>query len=56
MPVYEKYQKFSFSVFEDAFDLAILYEEANGNKQIRDYCSSLITRIKSITDRPDFNF
>lgn len=56
MPIYEKYQKFSFSVFEDAFDLAILYEEANGNKQIRDYCSSLITRIKSITDRPDFNF
>lgn len=56
MPVYEKYQKFSFSVFEDAFDLAILYEEANGNKQIRDYCSSLITRIKSINDRPDFNF
>ena len=56
MPVYEKYQKFSFSVFEDAFDLAILYEEANGNKQIRDYCSSLITRIKSITDRQDYNF
>lgn len=56
MPVYEKYQKFSFSVFEDAFDLALLYEEAHGNRQIRDYCSSLITRIKSITDRQDFNF
>ena len=56
MPVYEKNQKFTFDVIEDAIDLAILYEEAHGNKQIRDYCSSLITRIKSIKDRPDFNF
>jgi hypothetical protein len=56
MPIYEKNQMFSFTDFEDAFDLALLYEEAHGNRQIRDYCSSLITRIKSITDRPDFNF
>ena len=56
MPIYEKNQKFTFDVIEDAIDLAILYEEAHGNKQIRDYCSSLITRIKSIKDRPDFNF
>ena len=56
MPVYEKNQKFNFEDIEDAFDLALLYEEAHGNRQIRDYCSSLITRIKSIKDRPDFGF
>jgi len=33
-----------------------LYEEAHGNRQIRDYCSSLITRLKSIKDRPDYDF
>jgi uncharacterized protein len=56
MPTYERNQKFSFEIIEDALDLAILYEEAHGNKQIRDYCSSLITRLKSIKDREDFNF
>jgi len=56
MPVYEKYQKFSFGTLEDAMDLAILYEEAHGNRQIRDYCSSLITRLKSLMDRDDYNF
>lgn len=56
MPTYERDQKFSFEIIEDALDLAILYEEAHGNKQIRDYCSSLITRLKSIKDREDFNF
>lgn len=56
MPTYERNQKFSFEIIEDAVDLALLYEEAHGNRQIRDYCSSLITRIKSIKDRDDFNF
>ena len=56
MPSYEKYQKFSFDIIEDALDLALLYEEAHGNRHIRDYCSSLITRVKSIKDRKDFNF
>lgn len=56
MPVYEKNKKFNFDVIEDALDLALLYEEANGNRQIRDYCSSLVTRLKSLKDRPDFNF
>jgi len=56
MPTYGKYQKFSFEIIEDALDLALLYEEAHGNKQIRDYCASLITRLKSIKNRPDFNF
>lgn len=56
MPSYEKESKFDFKYVEEAIDLAILYEEAHGNRQIRDYCSSLITRIKSIKDRPDFKF
>ena len=28
----------------------------HGNKQIRDYCSSMITRFKSIKERDDFSF
>ncbi len=56
MPVYERNQKFTFEIIEDALDLALLYEEAHGNRQIRDYCSSLVTRVKSIKAREDFNF
>lgn len=56
MPVYNKESKFNFDVITEAIDIAILYEEAHGNRQIRDYCSSLITRIKSIRDRKDFDF
>lgn len=48
--------KFSFNTLEDALDIAILHEEAYGNKQIRDYCSSLITRFKSLKERQEFNF
>lgn len=56
MPVYQHEIKFDFNHVEDAIDLAILFEEAHGNRQIRDYCSSLVTRIKSVKDRPDFKF
>lgn len=56
MPTYEEESKFNFRYLEEAIDLAILYEEAHGNRQIRDYCSSLITRIKSLKDRDDFKF
>jgi hypothetical protein len=47
---------FDFDELGDYLDLAILYEEAHGNKQIRDYCSSLITRFKSIQERSEFSF
>lgn len=47
---------FDFAHLGEALSLAILYEESNGNKQIRDYCSSLITRFNSVRDRPDFHF
>lgn len=56
LPSYQSNQKFDFKFLEDALDLAILYEEAHGNRQIRDYCSSLITRFKSVKERDDFNF
>ncbi len=56
MPSYQPNQKFSFSKLEEALDIAILFEESYGNRQIRDYCSSLITRFKSVKDRDDFNF
>lgn len=47
---------FDFDKFDDSIDEAILYEEFHGNKQIRDYCSSLMTRFKSLKERQEFNF
>ncbi|MGB2580329.1 MAG: ATPase, partial [Minisyncoccia bacterium] len=47
---------FNFNELETYLDLAILYEESHGNKQIRDYCSSLMTRFKSIQERSEFSF
>jgi hypothetical protein len=46
----------TFDEIEQALDLAILFEEAHGNSQIRDFCSSMITRYKSLKDRNEFNF
>lgn len=56
LPAYQPNQKFSFNKLEEALDIAILFEESYGNRQIRDYCSSLMTRFKSVKDRSDFNF
>ncbi len=47
---------FEFELLGEALDIAILYEEAHGNKQIRNYCSSLITRFKTLNNREDFKF
>ena len=47
---------FEFKDLEQALENAILYEEYHGNKQIRDYCSSMITRFKSIKEREEFKF
>lgn len=49
-------QAFRFEDLEQAFDLALLYEEAHGNMQIRDYCSQMITRFKWIRERDEFAF
>lgn len=54
-PKYDS-EKFSFNDLGLALETALLYEEYHGNKQIRDYCSSLLTRFKSIKNREDFNF
>ncbi|MDA5630852.1 MULTISPECIES: ATP-binding protein [Agrobacterium] len=47
---------FSFERLQASLDLALFYEEANGNKQIREYCSQLVTRLKSVIDNPDYDF
>jgi uncharacterized protein len=55
LPAYAN-RPFSFERLQAALDLALHYEEANGNKQIRDYCSQMVTRLKSVSDNPDFEF
>lgn len=49
-------RKFEFDDLEHALDLALLYEEAHGNRQIRDYCSQMLTRFKWIRQREEFAF
>jgi DNA helicase HerA-like ATPase len=55
LPDYQN-EPFAFETLESALDLAILYEESHGNRHIRDYCSSLLTRFKSIRDRKEYQF
>lgn len=55
IPVYTG-KPFSFATLEECFEIALLYEEAHGNKQIRDYCSQMLTRFKWIRDREEFAF
>jgi DNA helicase HerA-like ATPase len=47
---------FDFEALGDAIDLALLYEEAHGNRQIRDYCSQMVTRYKALLEREDYAF
>jgi len=47
---------FSFNELEKCLDFALLYEEAHGNRQIRDYCSQMLTRFKSLRDRTEYEF
>lgn len=47
---------FDFSALGDAIDLALLYEEAHGNRQIRDYCSQMVTRFKALEKRGEYAF
>lgn len=55
LPSYNK-TPFSFSDLEECLDFSILYEEAHGNRQIRDYCSSMLTRFKSLRERSEYEF
>lgn len=47
---------FDFTALGDAIDLALLYEESHGNRQIRDYCSQMVTRFKALEKRGDYEF
>ena len=55
LPDYEN-KPFKFKDLEQALNLAILYEESHGNRHIRDYTSSLLTRYKSIRNRKEYEF
>jgi DNA helicase HerA-like ATPase len=55
LPAYQNIP-FDFEALGDAMDLAILYEEAHGNRQIRDYCSQMVTRLKSLEERREYEF
>ena len=46
----------NFKDLKTNIELAIIYEEAHGNKQVRDYCSSMITRLESLQSRKEFKF
>ncbi len=47
---------FPFDNLDAALDLALLYEEAHGNRQIREYCSQLRIRFKWILECDKFSF
>lgn len=49
-------EKFDFESLEEHLEDAILYEEYHGNKQIRDFCSSMLTRYKSLKEREEYSF
>lgn len=49
-------KEFDFANLETALDIALLYEEAHGNRQIRDYCSQMVTRLKWVKHREEFAF
>ena len=48
--------EFKFENLVQAMDLALYYEEAHGNRQIRDYCAQMLTRLKWIKNREEFAF
>lgn len=55
IPAYRQHP-FKFSDLETALDMAILYEESHGNSRVRDYCSTLLTRVKALQSRDEFQF
>lgn len=51
-----KNRAFRFSDLTTALEMAILYEESHGNRRVRDNCSTLLTRVKSLGRRDEFSF
>lgn len=56
--VFPKYENkpFRFDVLAECLDLALLFQEANGNRQIRDHCAQMLTRFKWVSEREEFAF
>lgn len=50
------HKPFAFDALDAALNLALHYEEAHGNRQIRDFCAQLITRLKWVSEREEFSF
>ena len=50
------HKSFPFEVLSSALNLALHYEEAHGNRQIRDFCSQMVTRLKWVGERDEFAF
>ncbi|MBC7966710.1 MAG: ATP-binding protein, partial [Fuerstia sp.] len=50
------HREFKFDDLGAALELALLYEESHGNRQIRDYCAQMLTRFKWIKEREEFAF
>ncbi|WP_297751295.1 ATP-binding protein [uncultured Tessaracoccus sp.] len=55
IPSYKNHP-FRFSDLTTALEIAILYEESHGNRRVRDNCSTLLTRVKSLGMRDEFSF
>ena len=55
IPAYQN-APFPFSQLVSALELAILFEESHGNRRVRDNCSTLLTRVKSLQTRDEFDF
>ena len=56
LPSFQGKIKFDFNILEEALDMAILYEESYGNRQIRAYCAPMLARFQIIKNRKDFHF
>lgn len=50
------HKPFEFEALDAALNLALHYEEAHGNRQIRDFCAQLVTRFKWVSEREEFSF
>ena len=56
--VFPKYENkpFNFNVLAGCLDLALLYQEAHGNRQIHDHYSQMVTRFNWVSEREEFSF
>lgn len=55
LPAYDNLP-FTLENLKDSLNWAIYYEEASGNKRVRDFCAPMMTRLESIANNPDYGF